>query len=200
VREAVFGNASEARRNALAALDLSKGRDVQYGAALALALSGDLSRSQALADDLERRFPEDTFVRFTYLPTLRAVLALNRGEPSNAVKLLQIAAPFDLAIPGSYLGFFGALYPAYVRGEAYLAARQHDEAGAEFQKILDRRRIVGSDVILPLAHLQIGRAYALSGDKAKARSAYQDFFNLWKDADPDIPILKQAQAEYAKLP
>jgi DNA-binding winged helix-turn-helix (wHTH) protein/predicted Zn-dependent protease len=199
VREAFFGDVPEARRRALAALDLSKGRDVEYGAAFALALSGDPTRSEALTGELERRFPEDTFVRFTYLPTLHAVLALNRGEPSNAVELLQSAAPFDLAIPGSYFGFFGALYPVYVRGEAYLAAGQDGEAATEFQRILDHHRIVAGDLILPLAHLQLGRAYALSGDRTKARSAYQNFLALWKDGDPDIPVLKQAKAEYAKL-
>ena len=198
--EAFFGNAPAARRSAMAALELSKGRDVEYGAAFALALSGDSSRSQTLANDLERRFPEDTSVRFSYLPALRALLALNHGEPAKAIELLQIAVPYELGAPrSSFHGFFGALYPVYVRGEAYLAAHQGAEAAAEFQKILDHRGIVVSDPIGALAHLQLGRALALSGDKAKAKTAYQDFLTLWKDADPDIPILKQAKAEYAKL-
>ena len=198
--EAFFGNASAARQSATAALELSKDRDVEYGAAFALALSGDSSRSQTLANDLERRFPEDTSVRFSYLPALRALLALNHGEPSKAIELLQIAAPYELGAPrSSFHGFFGALYPVYVRGEAYLAAHQGAEAAAEFQKILDHRGIVVSDPIGALAHLQLGRAFALSGDKTKAKTAYQDFLTLWKDADPDIPILKQAKAEYAKL-
>ncbi len=184
----------------MAALKLFKGRDVEYGAAFALALSGDSSRSETLADDLERRFPEDTAVRFSYLPALRAVLALKHGEPAKAIELLQIAVPYELgAPPSSFFGFFGALYPVYVRGQGYLAAHQGAEAATEFQKILDHRGIVVSDPIGALAHLQLGRAYAVRGDTTKARAAYEDFLSLWKDADPDIPILKQAKAEYAKL-
>jgi eukaryotic-like serine/threonine-protein kinase len=200
LREAFFGNAAAARQTAMVVLELSKGREVEYAAAFALALSGDSSRSQELADDLERRFPEDTAVRFSYLPALRALLTLNHGEPAKAIELLQIAVPYELGTPpsGDY-GFFGALYPVYMRGEAYLAAHQGAEAAAEFQKILDHRAIVISDPIGSLAHLQLGRSFAISGDKAKARAAYQDFLTLWKDADPDIPILKKAKAEYAKL-
>jgi tetratricopeptide (TPR) repeat protein len=199
--EGFFGDAPAARQSAMALLKLSKGRDVEYGAALALALSGDSSQSQTLADDLGRRFPEDTAVRFSYLPVLRALLALNHNEPSKALEVLQTAAPYELgAPPSSFFGFFGALYPVYVRGGAYLAAHQGAEAAAEFQKILDHRGIVLSDPIGALAHLQLGRALALSGDKTKAKAAYQDFLTLWKDPDPDIPILQQAKAEYAKLP
>ena len=198
--EAFFGNASAAGRSAMAARELSKGRDVEYGAACALALSGDFSRSQALANDLERRFPEDTSVRFNYVPALRALFALNHGEPSSAIESLQIALPYELALPGSsFLGFFGALYPVYVRGESYLAAHRGAEAATEFQKILDHRGLVFSDPVGAAARLQLGRAFALSGDTTKAKAAYQDFLTLWKDADPDMPILKQAKAEYAKL-
>lgn len=203
VREALFGNISTARQRAGDALELSKSRDVEYGAALAFALLGDSSRSQALTEDLSRRSPEDTRVQFTYAPTLRALLALNHSQPSNAVELLQTAIPYEVGIPteggSEFLLGAGNLYPAYVRGLAYLAAHHAAEAAAEFQKILDRRGIVVSDPIGALAHLQLGRAYALSGDKTKAKSAYQDFLTLWKDADPDIPIFKQAKAEYAKL-
>ena len=134
------------------------------------------------------------------MPALRARLALNHGEPAKAIELLQIAVPYELGMPRSSIhGSFGAFYPVYVRGEAYLAARQGAEAAAEFQKILDHRGIVVSDPIGALAHLQLGRAFALSGDKAKAKTAYRDFLTLWKDADPDIPILNQAKAEYAQL-
>ncbi len=200
VWEALFGNPAAAKRKSNEALELSKGRDVEYGAAVALALAKDSSRSQALANDLENRFPEDTSVQFSYLPTLRALLALNRGEPSHAIELLQTAIPYELAVPGiDYYFFFGGLYPAYVRGEAYLAAHQSAEAAAEFQKILDHPGIVLSDPISALAHLGLARAYDLQGDTAKAKAAYQDFLTLWKDADPDIPILRQAEAEYAKL-
>ena len=185
----------------MAALELSKGRDVEYGAAFALALSGDSSRSQTLADDLERRFPEDTSVKVGYLPALRALSALNHGEPQGGVERLQIALPYELAVNGLNFSHFylGGLHSAYVRGEAYLAAHQGAEAAAEFQKILDHRGIVVSDPIGALAHLQLGRAFVLSGDKTKAKAAYQDFLTLWKDADPDIPILRQAKAEYARL-
>ena len=188
--EGFFGNAPAARRSAMAALELSKELYVEYGAAFALALSGDSSRSQTLANDLERRFGEDTSARFRYLPALRARVALNHGEPSKAIELLQIAVPYELGAPRSSMhGFFGALYPVYVRGEAYLALHQGAEAAAEFQKILDHRGIVVSDPIGALAHLQLGRAFAISGDKIKAKAAYQDFLTLWKDADPDVPIL-----------
>jgi tetratricopeptide (TPR) repeat protein len=200
LREAFFGNAPAAQRSAVAALVLSKGRAVEFGAAFALALSGDLSRSETLADDLEKRFSEDTSVRFSYIPALRALLALNHGEPSKAIELSQIAGAYELGSPRSAIhGFFGALYPIYVRGAAYLALHQGAEAATEFQKILEHRGIVVSDAIGALAHLQLGRAFVLSGNEPRARTAYQDFLALWKDADPDIPILKKAQAEYAKL-
>ena len=202
VWEAVCGNAAEGKRNAMAALALSNGRDVEYTAGLALALSGDSSRSQPLADDLEKRFPEDTFAKFTYVPVLRALSALADGKPTDSVERLQIALPYELAVNGLNFSHFylGGLHSAYVRGEALLAAHRYAEAAAEFQKILDHRGIVGADPIGALAHLQLGRAFALSGDLAKSKTAYQDFLTLWKDADPDIPILTQAQAEYAKLP
>lgn len=203
VREALFGNVSAAGQNARDAVQLSRSRDVGYEAALALALSGDFSRSQALADDLWRRFPEDTRVQFTYVPTLRALLALNHRQPSNALQLLQTAIPYEFGAPSEggseYLLGASNLYPAYVRGLAYLAAHQGAEAAAEFQKILDHRGIVLCDPVGALAHVQLGRAYVLSGDKAKARSAYRDFLTFWKDADPDIPILRQAKFEYVRL-
>jgi serine/threonine protein kinase/tetratricopeptide (TPR) repeat protein len=197
--EALFGNAPEAKKSAMAVIELSKDRDVEYASAFALALSEDSSGSQTLADDLESRFGEDTSVRFSYMPALRALIAMNHGEPAKAIELLQAAVPCDLGTPRRRHGSFGTLYPAYVRGEAYLAAHQGAEAAAEFQKILDHRGIVVSDPIGALAHLQLGRALALSGDKTKAKTAYQDFLTLWKDADRDIPILRQAKAEYAAL-
>jgi tetratricopeptide (TPR) repeat protein len=184
----------------MAALKLSKGRDVEYGAAFALALAGDFPRSQALTQDLENHFPEDTSVQFSYLPALRALFALNRHEPQKALELLQVAAPYDFAVPAvDFNAFFGGLYPVYVRGEAYLASQQGAAAATEFQKILAHRGIVAGDPIGALARLQLGRALALSGDKTKAEAAYQDFLMLWKDADPDVPLLKQAKAEYARI-
>jgi len=203
MREALFGNGSTAKQRAVDALALSKSRDAEYESAFALALSGDASRSQGLADDLSRRFPEDTIVRFTYVPTIRALLALNRNQPSKAVELLQTAISYEGGTPveggSEFLLGAGSLYPAYVRGLAYLAAHQGAAAAGEFRKIIDHRGIVLTDPIGALAHLQLGRAYALSGDKTKAKSAYQDFLTLWKDADPDVPVFRQAKAEYAKL-
>jgi serine/threonine protein kinase/tetratricopeptide (TPR) repeat protein len=199
LREALFGNAEEARRRATLAAVRSARRDVQYGAALALAYAGDEARAQALTDDLGKRFPEDAIVQFNYLPTLRAKLALSKGNFSEAIESLRAAMPYELGqTTGSTYGWT-ALYPVYARGEAYLAARQGSEAAAEFQKILDHRGIVLNEPIGALAHLQIGRAYAMQGDTAKAKAAYQDFLTLWKDADPDIPVLIAAKAEYAKL-
>jgi len=199
--EALFGNEVEARQRATAALELSTGRELQYAAALALALvghpTGVQSQVQKVADGLATRFPEDTLVQFNYLPTLRAQLALSRDNPSIAIEALQAAAPFELGLPNS--PFAPALYPAYVRGGAFLAAHRGAEATIEFQKILDHRGILWNAPNSALAHLQIGRAYAMQGDTTKARAAYQDFLTLWKDADSDIPILKQAKAEYAKL-
>jgi hypothetical protein len=200
VCEAHYENRAAAKERARAALEQAKGRDVEYAAAFALALSGDLSESQRLAADLEKRFPEDTPVQFEYLPTLGALSALAHESPSDAVQRLQLAVPYDLAMPGTaFFARFGGLYTAYIRGEAYLAARRGQEAALEFQKVLDHRGIVLADPIGALAHLQLGRSYAVSGNMPKAKSAYQDFLNLWKDADADVPVLKQARAEYAKL-
>ena len=198
VREALFGNEAEARQRAAAVLALSTGRDVQYGAALALALAGNAHRAQALADDLGKRFPEDTIVQFNYQPTIRAQLALERNDTSRAIEALQAATPYELGLPGTG-SFTPALYPVYVRGDAYLAAHQGTEAAAEFQKILGHHGVVQNGSIGALAHLGLGRAYVLQGDTGKASAAYQDFLTLWKDADPDIPILVVAKSEYAKL-
>jgi serine/threonine protein kinase/tetratricopeptide (TPR) repeat protein len=198
LREALFGNRVEAQPRAGVALGFATGRDVQYGAALALAMAGDAARARALEDDLAKRFPEDTVVQFNYLPTVWAQLALSRNDSSKAIEVLQAAAPYESGIPGAG-AFTLALYPVYVRGEAYLVAHHGSEATTEFQKILDHRGAVVNGPIGALAHLGLARSYALSGDTAKARTSYQDFLALWKDADPDIPILKQAKAEYAKL-
>jgi serine/threonine protein kinase/tetratricopeptide (TPR) repeat protein len=192
LREALFGNPAQAREEATAALDISTGRDVQFEAALVLALIGDESRAEALANDLGERYPEDTIVQSKEVPTLRAQLALNRNQPSKAIEDLQAALPYELGI----LATGAVSHPAYVRGEAYLTAHDGRQAGSEFQKILDH---VWMDPIGARARLGIARAYVLQGDSAKAKAAYQDFLTLWKDADPDIPVLKQAKAEYAKL-
>ena len=200
VWEALCGNTADAKKDAAAALQLSTGRDVEYSAGLALALSGDVSRSQPLADDLAKRFPEDTFARFTYVPVLSALSALADGKPAEAVERLQIALPYELAVNGLNFNHFylGGLHSAYVRGQALAAAHRYPEAIAEFQKILQYRGLVGTDPIGALAHLQLGRAFVSSGDKIKAKAAYEKFLTLWKDADPDIPMLGQAKAEYAR--
>jgi tetratricopeptide (TPR) repeat protein len=195
LREAWFGNAVEARRNANEALKLSNNSEVEYGAAFALAIVGD-SRAQALANDLEKRFPENTVVRFSYLPAIRARIALNQRDTNSAIDILQVAAPYEL---GATHELLGALYPVYMRGEVLLAAGQGAQATVEFQKILDHRGIVVSDPIGALAPLQMARALALSGDKIKSKAAYEDFFTLWKDADHDIPLLARAKSEYANL-
>ncbi len=192
LREALFGNATEARQRAAAALAFSTGRDVQLYTALALAFAGDAARAQALADDLAKRFPEDTVVQFNYLPTIHAQLALDRNEASKAIETLRAATPYEL-------GQGGGLYPVYVRGEAYLAAHRGSEAATEFQKIFDQRGVVENEPIGALDHLGLARAYSMEGDSAMARAAYDNFFALWKDADPDIPVLVAAKAEYAKL-
>jgi len=199
LREILFGNADEARQQAGMAMKYSAGHDVQYGAALALAYAGDDKRAQMLTADLGQRFPEDTLVQFNYLPTLRAELALSRRNASEALETLRLATPYELGQTTFSPCPWVAMYPVYVRGEAYLSTHQGNEAAAEFQKILDHRGIVLNEPIGALAHLQIGRAYAIQGDTAKAKAAYQDFLTLWKDADPDIPVLKQAKAEHAKL-
>jgi tetratricopeptide (TPR) repeat protein len=205
LREALFGNFAKARTEAKEASGLSADADVQGGAALTMALSGDQTEAQKLAHDLNERFPEGTIVRFFHVPAIHAALALQQGDARTAIESLKIAASYELAYPG----LCGPpMTPVYVRGEAYLAAHEGMSAAAEFQKILDHPGLVGkvpmsgfvgNAPIGALAHLGLGRAYALAGDTAKAKAAYEDFLTLWKDADPDIPVLKQAKAEYAKL-
>jgi serine/threonine protein kinase/tetratricopeptide (TPR) repeat protein len=199
LREALFGNADEARRRATLATRHPTGHDLQYASALAWAYAGDDERAQKLTDDLGQRFPEATVVQFNYLPTLRAKLAVSKGNASEATETLRAALPYELGRTTYSTYGWTALYPVYVRGEAYLAAHQGKEAAAEFQKVLDHRGIVLNEPIGSLTLLQLGRAYTLQGDTAKAKTAYRDFLTLWKDADPDIPILKEAKAEYAKL-
>jgi len=197
LREALVGDMSQAKQQAQAALALSTGRDVEAISAIALGLAGDSAQATRLAADLAKRFPEDTIVQSNYLPTIHAAVALQGGSATKAIEALVQAAPYEL---GSTVGSFNfALYPVYLRGEAYLAAHQGSAAVVEFQKILDHPGIVVNEPIGALAHLGLARAYALSGENVKSRTAYQDFLKLWKDADPDIPILIAAKAEYAKL-
>jgi hypothetical protein len=201
VWEAYYGNTAAARQSASKALELGRGRDVDYAAAFALALSGDLPQSRALAEGLAREFPEATFVQFMYLPTLRALFALNARDPGAAIQALQIASRYDLALGGAgFIGRFGGLYPIYVRGQAYLAAHRPAQAAVEFQRILDHRGITLVDPMNALARLQLARSHALSGETALAKTTYTDLLMLWKNADPDLPVLEEARAEYARLP
>jgi tetratricopeptide (TPR) repeat protein len=195
LREAELGNAESAKQDAALALTLSSGRDVKTVAALTLARIGDAPRARALVQQLRNDYPTNTMLKLYWLPTINAAIELSRHTPAQARVLLEAAVPYELGMSTSN----SALYPAYLRGQAYLLAHNGVAAAAEFQKLQDHRGIVQNFVTGSLAHLQLGRAYAMTGDTAKAKVAYQDFLTLWKDADPDVPILKQAKAEYAKL-
>jgi serine/threonine protein kinase/tetratricopeptide (TPR) repeat protein len=199
LREALFGNLPVVRQQVDAALKLAPGnRDAEIEAALALAIAGDAARAQTLADELDKRFPLNTTTQSVWLPAIRAQIALQRKAPSSTVELLQAAVPYELGVSIGRLGY-SCIYPAYVRGEAYLAGKQGAAAAAEFEKILDHRGLVRNCPTGALAHLGLARAYAMQGDSAKARAAYQDFLTLWKDADPDIPVLTAAKSEYVRL-
>jgi eukaryotic-like serine/threonine-protein kinase len=200
LREAFLGYPAEARRSALAALAESTEQYVEFGSAFALALSDDSTNAENLLHNLEKRFPEDTSIRFIQSPCLKGLLALKHGEPAKAIELLRVSLPYDFAVTrGAMHGNFGAMYPAYVRGEAYLALRRGPEAAAEFQKILDHPGIVGNDLVGALARLQLARSYAIAKRNDRAKASYADFLALWKDADSEIPILRRAKAEYANL-
>ena len=193
--EAEVGNGAVARQKAAEALALSDDRDTRLGAASGLARAGDAGQSQKLVEQLARDYPTDTLLNAVWLPIARATNQINTNQAAQAVASLEAATPYELGSPPS-----GASYwPMYVRGQAYLRLGDGPKAAAEYQKILDRRGIDPTNPLYNLARLGSGRAYALQGDKAKAKAAYQDFFAAWKDADPDVPVLKEAKAEYAKL-
>ena len=196
LREVEAGNREQARAEAKAALKLAPNRDVLAIAALALARAGDTAGAEKLAVELDKTFPLDTLVQRYWLPTIRAGLALQRKDPNRAIELLKAASAVELSVPASLAIY---LCPVYLRGEAYLMLHDGNRAAAEFQKFIDHRGVVANFPWGALARLGLARAYAMQGDTAKARAAYQDFLTLWKDADPDIPILKQAKAECAKL-
>jgi eukaryotic-like serine/threonine-protein kinase len=197
VREALVGNSAVAQRQANAALALSHGKEVEALAAIARGLAGDSFQAARLSDDLNQRFPEDTSVQFNFLPTIRAASALQNGHGSKAKEALDMAQPYELGATTQEVSFY--LYPVYLRAGAYLAEKQGTVAAAEFRKILDHPGLVQNEPIGALAHLGLGRAHALTADTGKAKAEYEEFLSLWKDADSDIPILKQAKAEYAKL-
>jgi Flp pilus assembly protein TadD len=197
LREADLGSTQQARSDANAAVKLAPNRDVRSWAALALAQSGDTAGAESLANQLDKELPLDTLIQKYRLPTIRAAIALQRRDPNQAIELLKVTDPVEL-------GDTGSLLPIYVRGEAYLMLHYGDAAAAEFQKFIDHYGLVGNFPLGALARLGLARAYALDAAKDstardKARAAYQNFLTLWKDADPDIPIYKQAKAEYAKL-
>ncbi|HUJ83511.1 MAG TPA: hypothetical protein VLW83_16615, partial [Candidatus Acidoferrales bacterium] len=197
LREAEFGNTAAAKQGAAAALALAPGRDVKMFAALTLARIGETARAKAIVDELEKSYPSNTMLKIYWVPTIKAAMELNTNNSAQAAVFLEAAAPYELGDPPQLQ--LGTLYPVYVRGEAQLTAHNGSAAATEFQKFLDHRGITLNYPLGALAHLGLARAYALQGDGAKARAAYNDFFTLWKDADSDIPILQQAKAEYAKL-
>jgi tetratricopeptide (TPR) repeat protein len=196
LREVGSGNREQARAEANAALKLAPNRDVRAMAALALGRAGDTAGAEKLAAELDKTFPLDTLVQRYWLPTIRAGVALERKDPNRAIELLKAASTIELSNPAMITVY---MCPAYLRGEAYLMLHDGNRAAAEFQKFIDHRGLVVNFPWGALARLGLARAYAMQGDTAKARAAYQDFLTLWKDADPDIPILQQAKAEYAKL-
>jgi serine/threonine protein kinase/tetratricopeptide (TPR) repeat protein len=200
LREAELGYPAVARERVQSALALASSRDVQILAALALARAGETARATVIADELGRASPVNTVLNGYWLPTIRAALELNRRQSGRALDVLRAALPYELGEPNPQAQIGGSLYPIYVRGEAYLKAGQGPQAVLEFQKLLDHRGVVQNFVLGALARLQLARAYALSRDPVRARNCYEDFLKLWKDADPDIPILRQAKAEYTTLP
>ena len=195
LREAELGNIARAKQGTAAALALSDGRSVKVAAALTLARAGDISHAKTLADEVGKNYPSNTLVQLYWLPTINASAQLQRSNSSRAILDLEPAVAYELGQADMFINY---VYPAYVRGQAFVMAHDGAAAAAEFQKLIDHKSVVSNFVIGALAHLQLARAYVLGGDTTKAKAAYNDFLILWKDADPDIPILKQAKAEYAK--
>jgi predicted Zn-dependent protease len=198
LREAEFGNAAAAKQGVAAALALAPGRDVKLLSALALARVGETARAKTIVGELEKSYPSQTVLKVYWLPTIKAAIELNTSNSAQALAFLEAAAPYELGIPPQF-NYLGTMCPAYIRGEAQLLAHNGSAAATEFQKFLDHRGITINFPLGALAHFGLARAYALQGEAAKARAAYKDFLTLWKDADPDIPILKEAKVKYAKL-
>jgi hypothetical protein len=196
LREAEFGNSVQARQQATAALALTSAKDVQDIAALALARAGDATKAAAIVKDLNRSFPTDTLLNRYWLPTIQAAVELDRNNPGRAIEILQTTTPYELGGEPIQLD---TLYPVYLRGLAYLMQRQGSAATAEFQKILDHSGRVTNCSLGAFVHLQLGKSYALAGDKTKAQAAFQDFLALWNDGDSDVIPLRQAKIEHAKL-
>jgi hypothetical protein len=198
LREGLVGLADLAKEDAQSALKVIKGKHGEGFSAIAFALVGDVADANLAMEDLNKRFPQNNVVQTRYLPMARAALALNSGNAQAAIDALTAAAPYDLGHTNEDFTF--AVYPVYFRGQAYLATKNGVAAEGEFQNIVDHAGIVGNEPIGALAHLGLARSFSLSGNTAKAKSEYQNFLALWKDADPNIPLLTQAKAEYAKLP
>ena len=199
LREVEFGNRQIAKEETAAARILTLSHDTEILAAIALARTGDVTEAEKLAKDLEKQYPLDTLVNNYWLPVIRASEEDARNNATKAIQLLQSSAPYELASPVAWSGLGGPMYPAYLRGEAYLQLRRGNDAAAEYQKIVDHPGFMMACPLRALAHLGLARAYAMQGDTVKAKATYKDFLTLWKDADSDIPILKAAKAEYAKL-
>jgi len=197
LREAELGNVTAARQGVTRALALAPGRGVKVLAALALARTGETSQSRTILEALQKSDPTNTYLKVYWFPVIEASIAMAQQAPDRTIVALEPSVPYELGGPPPALT--GVMYPAYIRGLAYLAQKNGPAAAAEFQKFPDHPGNVQNFPLGVLAHLGLARAYALSGDTAKAKTAYQDFLNLWKDADPDIPILKEAKAEYSKL-
>jgi ATP/maltotriose-dependent transcriptional regulator MalT len=195
LREMEIGNARLAQQGAQKAQSLAPTRDVQVLVALVWARIGDPSRARALIAELESKNPFNTVIKAYWLPTLKASLELRAGNPQAAIRRLQVALPYELG----EAAYVSNMYPAYLRGQAYLLAHDGSAAAAEFKKLLDHPGIVQNDILGALTHLQLARAKAALGDKDGARKQYNDFLSLWNGADPDVPVLKEARAEYAKL-
>ena len=200
VWNALFENKDAARKAAEIALKTFEGREVDYAAGFALGLAGEAAKAEALADKLNQAYPEDTHVQATYVPTLRALAALDRNDPGKAINLLEANRQYEFGIPPlAFIHFYGNMYSIYVRGLAYLAMGNPQQAASEFSRLLAHPGLAVGDPVDAAARRQLARALELAGDKTKARSAYQEFLSSWQGADPDIPILKQAKAEFTKL-
>jgi eukaryotic-like serine/threonine-protein kinase len=199
--EALYGYSSETSTHAAGASQLSRGRDTDFPPAFALALCRNSSTALIMATHFEKQYPEDTCVRFTYLPAVRGLVEMNQGNAARTIEILTASKPYELAQTGVslYAHYGSAIYSTYVRGLAYQNLHRNLEAAAEFQRMLDHPGLLLADPIGPAARLQLARSLRDAGETAKAKAAYQDFLTLWKDADPDIRLLRQAKAEFAHL-
>jgi tetratricopeptide (TPR) repeat protein len=193
--DALYGYPADARQNASQALSLSNDPDARTLVATTLAIIGDAQKSAALVADVEREFPENHFIQTLSIPQAKATLQFEKNQFSEAITTLETVRPHELGTGPRG----GGIAPIYLRGLIYLKMRDGAKAAAEFQRILDHRGAAGFSPEYPLAYLNLARAYVALGDNAKARTAYQDFFSVWKDADADVPTLKTARAEYEKL-